>query len=317
MNILPKEKGIKSRDFLQFFGTLDWHYDFLKEEEVFILGMFVLYLGEGNEDYRHRLDKDIFVERYTRGILSPFSLLHNISNIETLSLLLNFSSENEFIELNKKWFDNSTFIKQLYNPSFTLKIFEYISEFRLKIIKDSLPDNYFDTVCLLFVYGIIYSLEKLEDLYKLEGLVMDFINFPIIYQMIIYFNQQSYFNKKINELNEKYGLILNSYDSEIITNELKDVINEIYDSSIEEITDELSTSTKKYLFDLYNEINKTKRFTSRFLNHRIDKLKEFSGTEKVIDYLEEIKWKFNEEDENLFNEYKEELKNYLKNLING
>lgn len=317
MNILPKEKGLKSRDFLQFFGTLDWNYDFLREEEVFILGMFVFYLGEGNEDYRHKLDKDIFVERYTRGILSPFAIWHNVNNIKTLSIILNFSTEGKFVKLNEEWFKNSLFIKQLYNPSFTLKIFEYIGEFRLKIVKDSLPDNYFDTVCLLFVYGIIYSLEKLEDLYKLEGLVKDFTNFPIINEMLKYFNQQIYFNKKINELNDKYKLNLEYDENSFITDELKHVMNEIYNSSIEETTDELSINTKRYLSDLYNEINKTKKFTSRFLNYRIERLKDFPGTEKIIDYFEEIKWKFNEEDDNLFNEYKEELKIYLKNLING
>lgn len=317
MYILSKEKNARSRDFIEFDDSLEWISGLLEDDEKFILSLFIMYLGEGNEDYRHKIEKDIFVERFTKGTLSPFALWHNIYNIDVLSSVFNFSLNSEFVRLNEQWFNTSIFIKQLYNPSFTLKLFEYVNEFRLKEVKVALPNNYFDTVCLLFVYGTIYSLEKFETNYNLNGLVDDFLKYPVIKELLKYFDTQEYFNKKISELNDKYEIISQNNDNHIITDSLKIIINEIYDSSRNNIQQELSSNTKTYLMHLYNEIDKTDKFTSRFISHRIERLKAFPDAEKIIDYFEEIKWKFNEGSDEDFIENKTELKNYLIHLING
>lgn len=318
MYILSKERNSRSRDFIEFEDSLDWCFDELEEHEAFIFGMFVFYLGEGNEDYRNKMDKDIFVERYTKGVISPFAIWHNIHNIEILSSILNFDTNNEFARLNKVWFENSIFIKQLYNPSFILKLFEYINEFRLKEVKDSLPNNYFDDICLLFVYGTIYSLNKLENLYKVKGLVNDYIKYPVIDQLLKHFNDLDYSNRKVSELNTIYDIdkILEDGDLVMIDN-LKDVINEIYELSKGAGQYELSLITKNYLRAFVNDLNKVDKFTSRFITYRIDKLREFTDTEEIVNYLEEIKSKFNDPDPDYFIENKNDLQNYLINLING
>ncbi|MDR4892656.1 MULTISPECIES: hypothetical protein [unclassified Chryseobacterium] len=318
MYILSKEKNGRSRDFIEFEYSLDWCFEELEENEAFILGLFVFYLGEGNEDYRHKMDKDIFVERYTKGVISPFAIWHNMYNIEILSSILNFDINNEFTKLNKEWFENSIFIKQLYNPSFTLKLFEYINEFRLKEVKDSLPNNYFDDICLLFIYGTIYSLNKLENLYKVKGLVNDYIKYPVINELLKHFNNLDYSNKKVSELNEIYDIHKIFEDEDfVMINNLKDIINDIYELSRGVDQYKLSLVTKNYLLTFLNDLNKAEKFTSRFITYRIDKLRDFDDTEEIVNYLEEIKSKFNDPDPDYFTENKNDLQNYLINLING
>lgn len=317
MSILPKEKNIKSRDFINFNGTLDWNFDFLEEEEIFILSMFALYLGDGNDDYRQNMDKYIFVDGYKKGVLSPFAIWHNISNVDVLSSIIGFNADTEFVKSNKKWFYKSIFIKQLYNPSFTIKIFEFIGEFRIKEVKETLPNSYFDNVCLLFIYGTIYSLDKLESMYNIEGLVLDYLNFPIINQMLKFFNTQDLFYKSVFELNNKYHILENFTDSFIITDQLKEIVDHLYIYSSENTFSKLSEEVKIYLNSLYNEIRRTEKFTSRFLTHRIDKLRDFEGAQEVINYLEEVKGRFNDDDFESFTENKDELMNYLLGFING
>ena len=66
-----------------------------------------------------------------------------------------------------------------------------------------------------------------------------------------------------------------------------------------------------------NDLNKAEKFTSRFITYRIDKLRDFADTEEIVNYLEEIKSKFNDPDPDYFTENKNDLQNYLINLING
>lgn len=315
--ILPKDNNIQSRDFFTA-SNLQSHIFSLYGNERFILSLFSLYLGGGYHDYRKDLDKDIFVQGYNDAILSPFAIFHNLYNIDILSNIFDYQDNSEFIINNLKWFEESHFIKQLYNPSFTLELFDLIKEFRLKEIKETLPSNYFDTICLLFIYGIIYALDKIENEYKIHNLVSDFIQFPIIKCFLAYFQFQEYNYKIVNELNTRMG-IWNIVDTEIgELYDLKDAINSMYLYTKEQKLSngyKLSNDVKYILIELLKLLRRNKDFTSKTIDNRIKKLKDYNNTSEIIEILNARKLEFNSNDFSVKTNVKNDLQRYINNLL--
>ncbi|WP_454045145.1 hypothetical protein [Chryseobacterium sp. Marseille-Q8038] len=293
LNILSKEKYIFSRDFIDFNKSLNPYLKKFDSDQKFLLSLFVLYLGEGYETYRETLDKDIFVDRYTKGTLSPFAILHNIYNIDILSSIFHYDIDTEFIKRNIEWFNNSIFIKQLYNPSFTLKLFEYINEFRLKEVKDSLPNNYFDDICLLFIYGTIYSLDKIENIYNINGLVTDYIDYPVIKIFLKYFNKLTYSNKTVVDLNELYDINGGEENDENEQNEnksidsIKQTINKIYEVSKIE-NDNKKKNEELDINKIITTYSKKDLWNKRTLSNFKKKIVEIDPNSPIIKLIEDF-----------------------------
>ncbi|MFY7846273.1 hypothetical protein [Chryseobacterium gambrini] len=307
--ILSREEGIKPRDFFQFNKlTLNT----LKNDERFILSLFIFYLGNGYQTYRKDPNKDIFVGT-NQGIFSPIAILHNIFNIDDLSDVLNFSKDSDFIKSNINWFEKSEFIKQMYSPSFALNLLDSIKDFRLKEIKETLPLTYFDNICLQFVYGIIYSLDKIELRYNIKGLVVDFVSYPVIKILLKYFNNTSYKLGIISDLNHAYNILeLIKVDFEI-NDSLINIINEIFKSPpSKNIEDE-----KNILQEILTIINNNNSYTSAKYSGQVQKLRKLQNTENTVNKIESLKKKINSKDIDVKKNAQEELKIFLNSKLNG
>src|SRR5690606_25565870 len=167
---------------------------------------------------------------YKKITLSPFALFNNMYNYEYLFEIFKFKKDEDFVISNLTWFNNSKFIKQLFNPSFSIDYFDHLNSFRKLHIKEELPNNYFDCFILLFVYGSIYSIHN-------KDLVEDFISYPVIKVLLFSFHSR---NKKsfsiINKLSDEYP-VLKEFDDKnnVVSDDLIRIINSMYSESGQEV----------------------------------------------------------------------------------
>lgn len=308
-DLLSKE-GEKSRSLIEF--SADRLEDLKNNDDKFFLSQFLLYLGVGYRGYRFYDHDDIFVNRYGKGTFSPFAIFHNLFNIDILSEIFEYSKDSAFIQQNINWFNQSKFIKNLYNPSFTLSLFKDFKDFRNREIKSSLPPTYLDDLCLLFIYGIIYSLSKIENKYSVNGLVYDFIKYPIVKVLLKYFEKVNYKSSVTKELNEKYNILALIQTDYEMSQDLINVINNIF-TNPETSNNKTSDVVKSVLKRISNKINRT-NFTSAVYYKELNELYKLNDTEQITKTINSFKGKINSKNQSIKSTAQVELKNYLKSL---
>lgn len=323
--IISEERGINSRVFIEFKNQIELNN--LNNSEKFIISMFVYLLGD-SKNYRNDFEKEKLVIGYKKGgILTPFSVFSNYQNINLLSDIFEYDKTDSYILNSKEWFKSSKLIEQLCNPYFTLELFSELNKFRTREIKETLPENsYFDVICLLFIYGIIDGLKKMEDKYDyISKLSFEFANNPIIKSLVNKFisNPNNLKFKKVNEINSIYFINLFDnnqkviLDEEKITDEFCTLLNNLYvDSTKEEIVIEssiLSPNLRKIISELYKNISKKPSYTFRSVSPYIKRIEQINETSFLINDL--LNYKSGLKDS--FDETNQNLKDYLKNLING
>lgn len=321
IKILPRENGNTSRDSMNFTNSINDELSKLNNKDRIFFALWVQNLGDGYKDYRQNLHKDIYVESYRIGKLSPIALLNNIFNLNELSIYIGFDLECTLIEELKEWFDKSIFIKQLSNPSFNLKFFDYLRLFRNLELKDSLPTNYFDTICLLFNYGILYSLNKIEQESNIVGLVYDYLDNPVFKSMLYYFDSKEYAYKIVNDLNKEYDLNEEHKDFEFSDNVVR-LLNSIYESNKEE---NLTNSPHKkeplptYAISILSNLKwylENRKITSRLVGNRVAELRDFESIDKEkLNRIESLKFGLN--GDVTYEDTKNELITIVNELLYG
>lgn len=320
LKIISDESGTKSREIIRFDSNIN--IDKLNPEERFIISSFMFQLGDG-ENYRNDLDKELFVTGYKKGILSPYSIFNNLKNIDILSDLFKYNVENDFIKQNLNWFDNSEFITQLFNPYFTINLFSELNRFRKKEIKDALPKNYIDVICLLFVYGILNSLNNIEEKHHIKGLAEDYLKFPIISCFIKYYiqNPDNLKYKKVKELNDKYLHHIVLDNNNFITSDFSELINNLYENSNEGKVEidkaEKNENVRKKLKTLLDRTNKNPNYKPVTISTIINEIKKIDEFNPIVEELNIFKDGINSTEEETIKEAKNELKAYLKGKLNG
>lgn len=292
----------------------------LNEEIKIFFSLWIQYLGAGFPDYRNKLDKDIIEPNYTsKGGISPINTLNNIHNLDIFSKIFEFDIHNDLCNELKKWNENSTVVKQFSNPSFTLKVIDHLKSFRALEVKESLPDNYFDTVSLLFVYGLIFSLSKIEDEYLIEGLVENYIDNPLVKETITNFNLKGYSYKSTSVLKKKYNLDFKiKYD----ISQLAEIINDLYeknnidDNNTKNELNALTIDEMKVLTDLIS-ILETRKVTSRAVGNRLDIIRETRNVRllELIAIIDRVKYELNRHES--YEVTKNEIIELIKHFING
>lgn len=320
LKIISEDSGNKSREIIKFDSNIN--VENLSIEERFMISSFMFQLGDG-ENYRNDLDEESFVIGYKKGILSPYSIFHNIKNINILSEIFKYDQTNTFIKENLNWFDTSEFIIQLFNPYFTINLFSELNKFRKREIKAALPKNYIDVICLLFVYGILNALHNIEEKHNIEGLVEDYLKFPIISCLIEYFiqNPENLKYKKVKELNEKYLQYVKINETKIITKSFVELINKIYENSDDGKTEnsrlEKDENIKKKLQTLINRINKNPEYQVVTLSTIINEIIKIDEFHPIVEELNMFKQRINSSDQDSIKSIKDDLKMYLKEKTNG
>lgn len=315
---LSKDKGL-SRDHIEFNkNSISTQLQSLNKNETLIFVMWSQHLGIGYQEYRHTERKDIFVEFYDKGHISPLALLHNIYNLQELSQHYDIDTHTDLYKELMIWKESSTFLAQLCNPSFVLIIMEYVKEFRNREVKETLPNNYYDTVCLLFNYGILYALDKIQIEYKIEGLASDYLKNPIFFEMLQGITSKNISFSAVNVLNKKYSI--SSQDKTNIKNDSKsivDLINKIYESyKIENSTqrDHEKTNLPFQAIEILNNLKwnlENAKITSRLVGNRVNELLKINNLDKlIIGQIDSLKYGLNQE------ETYEVTKENLLSLIN-
>lgn len=312
-DILPKEEGKKSRTIVEFPAKLLEEIE--NNDDKFFLSQFILYLGVGHRTYRYDDDEDIFVNTYEKAVFSPFAIFHNLFNVDILSKILKYDKETLFIENNLFWFNQSVFIRNLYNPSFVLTIYNNLKRFRNKQIKSTLPPTYLDDICLLFVYGIIYSLGKIEKKYNINGLIIDFVSFPIVQTLIKYFTSVEYKSAIVKELNEKYDILALVKSEYNLSENLIEIINNIFNDP-KDISENiiLSENARYWLNRILNKISRS-TFTSAVYYNELKALDKLEGTNQITQVIKSFKHKINSKNQLIKNTAIIELRSYLKSLL--
>ncbi|EPR72558.1 hypothetical protein ADIWIN_2448 [Winogradskyella psychrotolerans RS-3] len=313
--LASEKKSNKRRDFVLFHDRITSYNSRLETNiDKFILSQFILYLGIGYTDYRNDREKEILIENTSQGVFSPFAIFHNYYNLNILSKekMLGFSTDDAFVKVYSEWYKKSIFISQLYDISFTLKLYESISNFKVEKIKEKIPDTYFENICLQFIYGIIYSLDVMEN----SKLVEDFTNNPIILVLLKKFIRGDYKLTVLEELNIKYDIqqkINNEYE---ITDKLITVINTIFDEStpIDEVNSPLSIDIKKVIDKIYIKIKNKPTFRSQTYAKLLQELEEVSGSEELVNNIRSFQSKVNSKNDKEQIDGIKELKEYLKSL---
>lgn len=319
--IVSEEKGLNNRVFVEFKNQID--ITKLNNSERVVISMFTYLLGD-SKNYRNDFEKDKLMIGYKKGgIITPFSIFNNINNINILSQIFEYDKTNQIIIKAKKWDKESELVLQLCNPYFTLELFSELIKFRTREIKQQLPeDSYFDIVCLLFIYGMIDSLKKLEEKYSyIKPLSFEFSNNPIILLLVRKFisNPNNLKFRKVNEINEIYFNNLqdeNEVQELEITNNLCTVLNNIFiDSREEELIrkEQLNPELNRIVKNLYNKINNKNNYTARTVNPFIKELEKIDATSNLVSDIIE----FRNGLKNNFSNSHQKLKDYLKNIING
>lgn len=320
LKIISEESGNKSREIVRFDTPII--LDRLNVEERFIISAFMFQLGDG-ENYRNDFDQELFVPGFKKGILSPYSIFSNLKNVDELSEIFKYDVKNEFVLENLKWFENSKFISQLFNPYFSISLFSELNKFRKKEIKETLPKKYIDVVCLLFVYGILNSLHNIEEKHNVKGITKDYLKFPIISALVKYFmkNPENLKYKKVKELNEMYLSYINIEDSYVISKFLTDEIDKIYENSYDDKANnnrlEKEEIISKKLKTLSSRINKNPKYKVVTLSTIINEIKAIDEFHPIVEELNLFKNKINNSTEDTIKEIKDDLKIYLKEKING
>jgi hypothetical protein len=320
LKIISEDSGNKSREIIRFDSNIN--VDNLSIEERFIISAFMFQLGDG-ENYRNDLDKELFVIGYKKGILSPYSIFNNIKNIDILSEIFKYDQENDFVRKNLEWFNNSSFINQLFNPYFTINLFSELNKFRKKEIKATLPKNYIDVICLLFVYGILNSLHTIEEKHNIKGLVEDYLKFPIISSLIEYFieNPENLKYKKVKELNDKYLHYITIDKQKKISKTFIELINRLYENSddgkIGNDRIEKDENIYKKLKLLTNRINKNPQYQVVTLSTIINEIRTIDEFHPIVEELNTFRQSLNNSNEDTVKGIKNDLKNYLREKING
>lgn len=320
LKIISDESGTKSREIIRFDSSIN--FDNLNQEERFIISSFMFQLGDG-ENYRNDLDKELFVGGYKKGILSPYSIFNNIKNIDILSDLFKYDIENDFVKQNLIWFENSIFITQLLNPYFTISLFSELNKFRKKEIKETLPKNYIDVICLLFVYGILNSLNNIEEKHNITGLVEDYLKFPIISCLIKYYvqNPDNIKYKKVKELNDKYLHHIILDNNNFITPNFTELINNLYENSnegkVEVDKAEKNETIRKKLKTLLERTNKNPNYKPVTISTIINEIKRIDEFNPIVEELNKFRDGINSTEEETIKVTKNELKAYLKDKLNG
>lgn len=311
---LPKDEGKNSRSIIEFPAEL--LEDLESNDDKFFLSQFILYLGVGYRTYRYNEDEDIFVSTYEKAIFSPFAIFHNLFNIDILSKILKYDKETSFIKKNLLWFNQSVFIRNLYNPSFVLNVYSNLKRFRNKEVKSTLPPTYLDDLCLLFVYGIIYSLDEIEKKYNIDGLISDFVSFPIIQALIKYFTSVEYKSAIVKELNEKYDILaLLKSDYEISEN-LIEIMNSIFEGPKNLSNDKiLPEDVRFWLRRILIKINSRPTFTSAFYYNELNNMDKLEGTNQITQIIRSFKHRINSKNESIKVIAIDELRNYIMSLI--
>lgn len=317
---VDNEKG-KPRDFITFGGNYEQikqlNIDLLDETNKFVFSQLLLILGD-NMNYRNEYEKDILTENYKKLILSPFAIFSNNFNEEILFKIFNIDVNNEFVTNSTNWSINSKFIEQLFNPSFSVNYFNNLNRFRTLHIKEELPDNYYDCLVILFVYGSINSIEN-------EELVNDFINFPIIRSLLNSFHfrkRKSY--SIINKIDFRYKIVFDEIysDKYRISDDLVNIINKIFNESgatneIPSIDDKISEQLKKLL----KKINKSPNYKSQTISNTIKDINTIDTFNKEIinltSYREILKNADKDSDTELVKKTKDDILKYLNDKING
>ncbi|RRJ86908.1 hypothetical protein EG240_15680 [Paenimyroides tangerinum] len=313
--LAENDKG-QSRDHFTYGGKDEQikklNIESLDQSNLFLLSQFIYILGD-NKNYRIEYEKDTLTDSYKKITLSPFSLLNNIYNYQPLFRIFKIKEEEDFVIKNLKWFKNSIFIKQLFNPSFSINYFDNLSSFRKLHIKEELPDNYFDCFILLFVYGSIYSINN-------KDLVEDFISYPIIKVLLFSFHSR---NKKsfsiINKLSEEYP-VLKEYDenNDLVSDDLIKIINSMYSESGQEVE---ATSKESQIFEklkiLLKRIKDRPNYKIQTLSTIINEIKDIDEFNSEVDNLSSFKEGINSLDDSMVKETKQELLKYLTKKING
>lgn len=312
--IMSEEEGTKSRDFVEFKGTIDLKK--MNTEEKFILSQFMFILGDNKKTYRNEFEKDHLVSSYKKGILSPFSIFHNMINIDVLHHIFKFDKSDNFVKLNIEWFLKSKFITQLFNPNFTIAFLLELNKFRKLEVKEKLPNNYFDTICLLFVYGSVKSLENIKCN---KSIINDFLEYPIIKTLILAFLSRNKINYKVvNDINNNHSLSIDKLGELKITDHLIDIINNLYDSfEPEEMENQDLDLIKEKLKLLHSRIKKNPNYKIITLSTIINEIKAIDEFHEVVDELSSYQDGIKSGEEDIVNRTKKELIDYLKNKING
>ncbi|SIQ50637.1 hypothetical protein [Chryseobacterium sp. RU33C] len=312
--IMSEEEGTKSRDFVEFKGTIDLKK--MNTEEKFILSQFMFILGDNKKTYRNEFEKDHLVSSYKKGILSPFSIFHNMINIDVLHHIFKFDKSDNFVKLNIKWFLKSKFITQLFNPNFTIAFLFELNKFRKLEVKEKLPNNYFDTICLLFVYGSVKSLENIKCN---KSIINDFLEYPIVKTLILAFLSRNKINYKVvNDINNNHSLSIDKLGELKITDHLIDIINNLYDSfEPEEMENQDLDLIKEKLKLLHSRIKKNPNYKIITLSTIINEIKAIDEFHEVVDELSSYQDGIKSGEEDIVNRTKKELIDYLKNKING
>lgn len=306
--------GIRSRDFVKF--NIQIVIDKLSTEEKFILSMMMYSLGD-NENYRNDSDKELFINGYKKGILSPLSIFNNAKNLDILSEIFDFDKSNIFVVNNLMWFEKSQTIKHLCNPYFSLELFSELNKFRRREIKDTLPRNYFDVLCLLFIYGTLDSLRNMELKYDyVDDLSYEFASYPLVISLVKFFlrNPENLKYKKVKELNDIYFNEIDSNPNNFVSSDLVNSINDVYnnsgDNSYERKTNELILDQ---LRDLYLNLSLKSQYTFRTISPYLNNIIAIDPFSSVVDDLNGFKKGINNKDSDTYFAIKE----YLKNAING
>jgi hypothetical protein len=319
-DILSKENSRYSRSSFQFNKTDIELLETFDDNLKIFFSMWIQFLGDGFLDYRQSLEKDVIEPNFTgKGGISPINILNNTYNLELFGDIFGFDSQNELSKKFKQWNNDSIIVKQFSNPTFTLEVIDQLKTFRTLEVKETLPDNYFDTVSLLLIFGLIYSFNKIEEEYLIEGLVEDFIQNPLIIEMINHLDSKSYSFKVISILKNKYNLVSEkSYD---IT-KLSNLINDLFEKSkFEDNTNTkefslLTNEEKSILTEILSEIEKRK-VTSRAIGNRTKKLRTSSNKRllELVKTIDEIKYGLNSDIH--YEMTKREIIGIINNFIDG
>lgn len=318
--LLPKDNRI-SRDHVLFNkSSISTQLSSLNEKDTLIFAMWSQYLGSGYNDYRSISNKDIFVELYDNGHISPLALLHNIYNIKELSQHYKINTEIDLFKELVKWRESSSFLNQLCNPSFVLKIIEYVKEFRAREVKEALPDNYYDIVCLLFNYGILYALDRIQNEYKIDGLASDYLKNPIFIEMLQRLTNKDLSFRAVNDLNRKYSINKQEISDQDSSESIADLMNTIYENNKEGGASpenpkqiQLSPEATSILRDLRWQLE-NKKITSRLIGNRLNNLiKVETLDQSIIDEINNSKYGLN--GESSYEQAKEHLIGVINNLL--
>lgn len=160
-------------------------------EERYILFSLFYSLGKVNEDYRNEPFAEQYLVRFRYGIISPFSILGSFYEINKINEILSEDKQiqsSDWVNYNINSIKESKLYKQLFNPFFTLTLFNSIKKHCNQLTKDRGFISNFDDILGLFIGSFYSSLEEMQEQYEFlrdgVSLLEEFSNFPIIVSIV-------------------------------------------------------------------------------------------------------------------------------------